>query len=68
MKLSRIAFFLLASTIVLWALFPLYWAGVTSLKVGSAAFNFDWFPSTLLLRTTPIFCTRRTSRKVLSTP
>jgi len=41
---GRVAFYLLVAVIVFYAVFPFYWAVVTSLKGGSALFDADPFP------------------------
>ena len=42
--LHRAGFYLIVLTIVLWAVFPFYYAVITSLKSGSALFRVDYFP------------------------
>jgi len=42
----RVGFFLLVAAIVLYAVFPFYYAIVSSLKPGSALFRVDYFPFT----------------------
>ncbi|PKO38178.1 MAG: sugar ABC transporter permease [Betaproteobacteria bacterium HGW-Betaproteobacteria-6] len=42
--LGRIAFFLLLAAIVVYSVFPFYWAVVSSLKTGSALFSTDFWP------------------------
>ena len=47
--LSRIGFYLLVVVIVLVAVFPFYYAIVTSLKSGTALFQIDYWPKTFTL-------------------
>ena len=42
--LGRIAFYLLVGAIILYAVFPFYWAIVSSLKSGSALFEVEFWP------------------------
>jgi trehalose/maltose transport system permease protein len=42
--LGRIAFYLLIGAIILYAVFPFYWAIVSSLKSGSALFEVEFWP------------------------
>jgi trehalose/maltose transport system permease protein len=42
--LGRVCFLLLIAAIVFYAVFPFYWAIVSSLKTGSALFRVDFFP------------------------
>lgn len=42
--LGRLAFFLLLAAIVVYSVFPFYWAVVSSLKSGSALFSTDFWP------------------------
>ena len=42
--LGRIAFYLLIAAIILYAVFPFYWAIVSSLKSGSALFEVEFWP------------------------
>jgi trehalose/maltose transport system permease protein len=43
--LGRIAFFLLVAGIIFYAVFPFYWAIVSSLKTGSTLFQVEFWPS-----------------------
>ncbi|MBY0371217.1 carbohydrate ABC transporter permease [bacterium] len=42
--LQRIGLYALVLLVVLYAVFPFYWAIVTSLKTGSSLFKVDWIP------------------------
>ncbi len=42
--LARVGLYLLVGIIVLWAIFPFYYAIITSLKSGSALFSVDYLP------------------------
>ena len=44
-SLGRIGFYLLVALIVFYAVFPFYWAIVTSLKTGSGLFTADLMPT-----------------------
>lgn len=41
-----IAFYALVAAIILYSVFPFYYAIVTSLKAGSQLFSVEYFPST----------------------
>ncbi len=43
--IGRIGFFLLIAFIIFYAVFPFYWAIVSSLKGGNAIFNVEFFPA-----------------------
>ncbi len=43
--LGRIAFYLLVAGIIFYAVFPFYWAIVSSLKTGSSLFQVEFWPS-----------------------
>jgi trehalose/maltose transport system permease protein len=43
--LGRIAFYLLVAGIIFYAVFPFYWAIVSSLKTGSSLFRVEFWPS-----------------------
>jgi trehalose/maltose transport system permease protein len=43
--LGRIGFYLLIAAIIFYAVFPFYWAIVSSLKSGSAIFDVEFFPA-----------------------
>lgn len=43
----RASWYLLALAILLWSVFPFYYAVITSLKTGSALFRVDYFPFSL---------------------
>jgi trehalose/maltose transport system permease protein len=43
--LGRIAFYLLVAGIIFYAVFPFYWAIVSSLKIGSSLFQVEFWPS-----------------------
>jgi len=47
--LGRAAFYLLVSVIILFAVFPFYYAVITSLKSGTALFQVDYWPKQLSL-------------------
>jgi trehalose/maltose transport system permease protein len=44
-RLGRIAFYLLVGGIVFYAVFPFYWAIVSSLKTGSSLFQVEFWPT-----------------------
>jgi trehalose/maltose transport system permease protein len=44
-RLGRFAFFLLVGVIIFYAVFPFYWAIVSSLKSGSSLFTVEFWPS-----------------------
>jgi trehalose/maltose transport system permease protein len=44
-QLGRIAFYLLVAGIIFYAVFPFYWALVSSLKTGSSLFHVEFWPS-----------------------
>src|SRR5688572_31821735 len=44
-RLGRIAFYLLIAGIIFYAVFPFYWAIVSSLKTGSSLFQVEFWPS-----------------------
>ncbi|MCB1824940.1 MAG: carbohydrate ABC transporter permease, partial [Candidatus Competibacteraceae bacterium] len=44
--LGLVGFYLLVAAIILYAVFPFYYAIVTSLKAGSELFSVDYFPVT----------------------
>ena len=44
-RLGRIAFYLLVAGIIFYAVFPFYWAIVSSLKTGSSLFQVEFWPS-----------------------
>lgn len=44
-RLGRIAFYLLIAGIIFYAVFPFYWAIVSSLKTGSRLFQVEFWPS-----------------------
>ena len=44
-RLSRVGFYLLLAAILIYTVFPFYWAVVTSLKTGSALFTPDLWPA-----------------------
>lgn len=43
--LGRLAFYLLVAAIIFYAVFPFYWAIVSSLKTGSALFEVEFWPA-----------------------
>ena len=43
-RLGRVAFYLLIAAIILYTVFPFYWAIITSLKTGSALFRVEYLP------------------------
>jgi trehalose/maltose transport system permease protein len=45
----RLGFYLLVTAIVLYAVFPFYYAIVTSFKTGPELFSVDYFPRALAL-------------------
>lgn len=44
-RLGRLAFYLLIAGIIFYAVFPFYWAIVSSLKTGSSLFQVEFWPS-----------------------
>jgi trehalose/maltose transport system permease protein len=44
-RLGRLAFYLLVAAIIFYAVFPFYWAVVSSLKTGSSLFEVEFWPS-----------------------
>jgi trehalose/maltose transport system permease protein len=65
--LGRIGFYLLIAAIIFYAVFPFYWAIVSSLKGGSAIFAVEFFPANpTLVNYTTLFDEQPFARNILN--
>lgn len=64
--LGRIGFYLLMALIVLYAVFPFYWAIVSSFKPGSEMFRIDFFPSPDLSNYRAVFAEQPFGQNILN--
>ena len=64
--LSRTAFYLLMAVIVLYAVFPFYWAIVSSFKPGSQMFRVDFFPPPDLANYKAVFTEQPFEQNILN--
>ena len=65
--LGRIGFYLLIAVIIFYAVFPFYWAVVSSLKTGSAIFNVEFLPrNASFANYTALFAEQPFARNILN--
>ncbi|WP_159712270.1 carbohydrate ABC transporter permease [Geminicoccus flavidas] len=65
-RLGRAGFYLLMALIVLYAVFPFYWAIVSSFKPGSEMFRIDFFPPPSLANYRAVFAEQPFGRNILN--